>query len=448
MKVQIAVIKLVLRTNKTLSDGTHPIMLRVSYNGMKEKATGYSCNVKYWDKKNEMVKKGYPNWVMVNAELKRQKDDAIVRRDGYIASETLYTPQMILSPSEQKQAITGDLYGLIEAYMSERVVRLKTRENYKYIKNLLEEYANHRLIVTELTPTFVRSFAKHLEGKLSDGSIKNILNGVRAICQYAVEKGIVKENAFDGWRYNRSYRTSSKLEYIHWRTLEIMKQMLMEEIIDSDGKMYSYRDDALDMIINRKSDLFARYLFMSIVLWQGLAPIDLCQIRKKDIVIKYLGDKQYYCWDGKRKKTGKPVKIRIPADSIYAQVMVRTMLMFNDDCEWLFPVLKGLNADVDDKLQRRISNTMSALSPKLKDWFKVVNDKVVQHNVENNDNIPLVPDGCTLYAARHSYAMAYMAKGGSPIALATLMGRSANNLGQYITQLTEESDLVDAVSIL
>ena len=78
MKVQIAVIQLVLRTNKTLSDGTHPIMLRVSYNGMKEKATGYSCNVKYWDKKNEMVKKGYPNWVMVNAELKRQKDDAIV----------------------------------------------------------------------------------------------------------------------------------------------------------------------------------------------------------------------------------------------------------------------------------------------------------------------------------------------------------------------------------
>ena len=123
--------------------------------------------------------------------------------------------------------------------------------------------------------------------------------------------------------------------------------------------------------------------------------------------------------------------------------------MFNDNCEWLFPVLKGLNADANnEKRQRRISNTMSALSPKLKDWFKVVNEKVVQHNVETNDNIPLIPNGCTLYAARHTFAMAYMAKGGSPIALATLMGRSANNLGQYITQLTEESDLVDAVSVI
>ena len=36
MKVFIAVIKLVLRANKVLADGTHPIMLRVSFNGMKE----------------------------------------------------------------------------------------------------------------------------------------------------------------------------------------------------------------------------------------------------------------------------------------------------------------------------------------------------------------------------------------------------------------------------
>ena len=31
MKVSIAVIKLVLRTNKVLADGSHPIMLRVSF---------------------------------------------------------------------------------------------------------------------------------------------------------------------------------------------------------------------------------------------------------------------------------------------------------------------------------------------------------------------------------------------------------------------------------
>ena len=43
MKVSIAVIKLVLRTNKTLADGSHPIMLRVSFNCMKERVVMYTA---------------------------------------------------------------------------------------------------------------------------------------------------------------------------------------------------------------------------------------------------------------------------------------------------------------------------------------------------------------------------------------------------------------------
>jgi len=49
MKTTIAIIRLVLRTNKVLSTGDHPIMLRCSYSGMKEVSTGYSCSIKYWE---------------------------------------------------------------------------------------------------------------------------------------------------------------------------------------------------------------------------------------------------------------------------------------------------------------------------------------------------------------------------------------------------------------
>lgn len=45
MKTTIAVIRLVLRTNKVLSTKQHPIMLRCSFHGMKEVSTGYSCSV-------------------------------------------------------------------------------------------------------------------------------------------------------------------------------------------------------------------------------------------------------------------------------------------------------------------------------------------------------------------------------------------------------------------
>lgn len=70
MKVHSAVIKLVMRKNKTLADGTHPIMLRVSYNGQKEKATHYSCLPKEWDAKNMQLKKSVRNSAAINAALK------------------------------------------------------------------------------------------------------------------------------------------------------------------------------------------------------------------------------------------------------------------------------------------------------------------------------------------------------------------------------------------
>ena len=66
MKVHQAVIRLYLKTSKVLSDGSSPILLRVSFNGFKEVSTHYSCDARHWDKKREEVKRGYPNFLMVN----------------------------------------------------------------------------------------------------------------------------------------------------------------------------------------------------------------------------------------------------------------------------------------------------------------------------------------------------------------------------------------------
>lgn len=41
-----------------------------------------------------------------------------------------------------------------------------------------------------------------------------------------------------------------------------------------------------------------------------------------------------------------------------------------------------------------------------------------------------------------------MQRGGTPMALATLLGRSENTLGVYLKQLSEEEDLVEAVSVM
>lgn len=65
MRVSLARIRLYLKTSKKLADGSSPIMLICSFNGKKEISTHYSCVPKYWDKRNECVKKSYPNAVSI-----------------------------------------------------------------------------------------------------------------------------------------------------------------------------------------------------------------------------------------------------------------------------------------------------------------------------------------------------------------------------------------------
>ena len=247
------------------------------------------------------------------------------------------------------------------------------------------------------------------------------------------------------WKYGRELKNASKMDYIHWRTLELMKTLLLEEIIDVNGKRWSYKEGVIDKLIDKKSDLFARYLFMTMVLWQGMAPVDIGHVRKEDIKIKSIKNEDWYCWDGKRSKTSKDIKVRIRCHTVYSQVMVNTMLMFNDG-EWFLPLLNGMSKEtLEDQRKKRISNALVTLSPKLKQWFVEVNGEIARRKVENNEVYQLIPTECTYYSARHSYAMMFMAKGGSPLALATMLGRSVNTLAQYVKLLEEDEDIVNDV---
>lgn len=452
MKVSIARIRLYLKEGKTLSDGTNPIMLMCSFNGRKEVSTSYSCVPKYWDKKSECVKRGYPNYVMINHAINEIKNEAIERRNEYERLGEVYTPQMILAPKKVLSGVRNDLNGLICDYIAEKGLKENTAYNWKYLFNLISEFDNKDVIVNELRLEYVKRFIKwmQVDKKLSDGVIKMVLSKVAAICNYAIGKGLMNESdyPFKEWKYSLKFKTASKLDYIHWKTLDIMKEMLLDDIIVRNGNLWSYKDKVLDELMDKNSALFARFMFMEMVLWQGMAQVDLCHVRKEDIDVKTINGQDYYSWDGKRSKTLKAVKVRIPCHTVYSEMMVKTMLMFNQG-EWFLPVLNGLSLETSENIRKhRISNTLGALSPKLKEWFKRVNEEVIKRNVEDKSDIPLIDMKCTFYSSRHSFAMMYMMKGGSPMNLATLLGRSANTLSQYIKELSEEGDLVEAVSII
>ena len=435
MKVSIAVIKLVLRTNKVLADGSHPIMLRCSFNGMKERSTGYSCSVRFWDKKAECVKRGYPNFVMVNAELKKQKDEAIRRRDEYIASDEVYTPSMVLAREEVRNVLTNDFRGLIERYIDEKGLEARTIEKWWIVYRSVLRYSGRKsLLINEINEAFCRRYCRWLEEKeMSSGSIKSYMGKVVALLHYAVSLDLIDKYPLDGWKYHKEYRESKSELYIHSRTLDVMMEMFLDEVIVRNGERWKYVDGAVEQLMDIHSELYSHYLYMITYYLCGLAPLDVSLLKKKDIKTTMVKEKTYYVIDGHRSKTSMPYHMLIPMGCIESNVLIRTMLMFNDG-DYFLPTLNGFEGN----LRKRVNNLYTYHGKHLVEWFQRVNEEIVRRNVEGEAHLELIDLECRYYSARHSYIMAQIQKPNvNLLKIATVTGKSVTTLHQYLTYLND-----------
>lgn len=437
-KTSSAKIRLYLKTGKVLSDGSSPIMLMCSFNGRKEVSTGCSCTIKYWSKKEECVKKGYSNWLMINSIIKKMKDDAIAIRDEYERLGEPYTPSMILSPRKSLSAVSNDLKTIVQRYIDEKGVGDRTIEKLWIVYRSMVKYYGREVIVNEIDEAFCRKYARWCEGNgLSAGSIRSYLSKIGAICHFAIGKGIMSSYPFENWKYHLDYRESKSELYIHHRSMEIMMEMFLDECIIRNGQRWSYRDGAVEQLMDIHSELYAHYLYCTGYYLKGISPADISVLKKSDI--KAIGVKNISCYaiDGRRSKTGQLYKIRLLQGCLESGVLIRTMLMFNPG-DYFLPTLNGFEGNV----KKRINNIYTYHGKHLVDWFQKVNERIVQINVENDDNIPLIDLSCRYYSYRHSYIMSQIQKPNvNLLKIATETGKSVSTIHQYLTLLNDE-DLI------
>ena len=435
MKVEIAVIKLVLRTNKTLADGSNPIMLRVSFNGLKEKSTGYSCLPKYWDKKNEIVKKGFPNFVMVNSELKRLKDEAIARRDRFVASNEVYTPSMILARETIRNAVTNDFYSLCERYLAERDLTSNGLGAWHNARKALKDFTKtSQLLVNEINIAFCKKFCKYLEEKgLSSSSIRLYASKIVVIMRYAHKLKLIDSYPLDDWSYRKSYPDEKREGYIHYKTMEFMMQNFIDEIIiRTNDKRFTYREGAIEKLLNVKSELYTKYLYLIGYYLCGLAPVDISLLKKTDLKTITVNGVDYYAIDGRRSKTGAQYKIRVPKNTIESAVLINTMIIFNEG-EYFLPTLNGY---VGNKIDNRLSKVYDR--KRLLPWFNEINSLIATHNATSDESMNFIDLDLKFYSYRHTYIMSELQKPNvNLLRLATLTGKSLVTLHQYAELLSD-----------
>jgi integrase/recombinase XerD len=275
-KVTIAVIH---ETRRTLSDGTHPVKLRVTYKGQRKYYTvnfdpeRKGLTVKEWEKvESKNPRKAYREY---SETLKAFEHDA---------RETVKDiPEFSFEAFEKKffnNEASNDLLASMLSIAGDFRKRggLKTADTYLYAVKSLKKFANsERLPFSKVTPEFLRRYehwmltqGKEIRKKGKDGTVKivRIPNSKTTISMYlrAVRATFNKAEIKDGYPFG-------KRKYEMPTAQKVKKALTLEEI----GMIYKY-----DALPGSTRDRIRDYFILS-YLCNGMNMKDLALLKYKDI---------------------------------------------------------------------------------------------------------------------------------------------------------------------
>ena len=426
-KVYEPQIKLVLRKEKPLKDGTMPIFLRVSFNGVKERATGYSCDMAHWDASGERVLRGFPNFKVINEELNRIKSVAVEERTKQRVNGKGFDIAIILrSGCVKNDAVdscaTNTFSGLVGAYLASHSLSYNTRQAWVVVRNRLISCFGD-----DTSQWDIDKFVKRCEADgLSDSTMSLLMGKVKAL-------GLNIKN----FNINR-YKCAIRQHYIDKRAMLFVKSRLLGMIAHIKGNTFTFTDEYIESFNKPLSTpLWSLYIYYLLYL-TALAPIDLAFLKKENVELKYIGSDEYFIIKGNRCKTGVPFVISIKRN-LENNILIWGLLMFNKG-EYLTPICNGLTDK--DRMNHRQRNVILRCSKHLKKLFDDINQDIIKHNFDEKDNVPIIDKECTYYSARHSRAtQIYNSPDATLGMLTTMLGRSPSNISVYLKQLSSESDL-------
>lgn len=408
MKVTTATVHFKQRTQKTLADGTHPIMLVVQWQGRKEQATGISCTEEQWDSTNECFKKRMPNYVQLNKLLISLKNEVIQRKLYYEQTSTPYTAAMLLEKKDL-DGTTLRLNDICSQMVKERRLSLKRKLSIDTAYNKICEFMDKDdIVITELTDIKLIDYMKWLDSRIANNTIFNYVSTLYSVIQYAYDADIIN-------KFPKKAKEYFKKKYHR----EIHHKALPEENID---KLIWYwnelRCNGTDMY-SRYSKGFPLTVYLISYAMFGLAPIDILKLRQNQLSQVEVKGSPYYRIDTNRSKTNRNVRVFVNAD-IYGD-MIQPFI--SEEREYFLPIL---NSDMDEKRILQESVNLNGM----------VNAKLADIAEE------LEIEKFTWYSARHSFASIQVHNNANLGMIATAMGRSITGITSYIKNLSTDEDLI------
>lgn len=459
MKRQQATIKLALR-NEQASDGTHKVVLRVQWQGKRSDLTlPIALNPTEWNEDKQEVRKNNANSKILNVTLNGYKEKAVKVRDSFILNNQTYTAKQIIDGVKQDDRTANKSHSLKSVMMeyltdTPKPFALNTVNQYKQALNNFLRFLNvDDMAITSITKrdcdNWLNYLASDSEGIKSDNTKRRYAVCVRTIFSYGMEKKYITDIPFT---YKDRYSPNKRFGRVeHPKALTPYQYDLLTEYyydVREHSETWSknmYKPYSKEFILN---------FFLCGCNLQGLAPIDLLKLSKRDI-IKRTTNKIIF--ELKRTKTGKGVILTLYNNEYKMMFDPYLKRIDEDGKDLLFPLFDGVRLTDNETITKKMKDFIQCASTNLKKVWRSFNkwlkDKVTDKGYYKiNDNIIITLDniqdyyiqnGITLYSYRHTFATLSLIKGRSAYDLARDLGRTVANIDEYIGTLPQSQEIRD-----
>ena len=388
---------------KTLSNGEHPLMLRVCKDG-KRKYVSLKVSVKseHWDFKKNKPKRGCPNKEglekLISQHINSYSQEII---DLAVEGKDYTTTTLIEKVTDAKSLKTVN--NLFQDYICSLMQegRVGYALSVKQVYNSLLDYRGHLdFYLTEVDVAWLKSYEVWLRSKgLADNTIGIRFRTLRVVYNFALMNGFVKPELYPFKKY--------KVSKLHQATAKraISKEQVMLLVNYDNSHSRLYKRLAVDMLI-------FSYLM------GGINFVDMCMLTKDNIE------------DGRliyvRKKTKKLIKLPL-------QERATQIIDTYNDCKrkYLFPIL-GDKARTPIQTKDRIYDVLSNINRHLK---KIGEEYGFELKI-------------TTYVARHTQATVMKRAGVSTSVISELMGHSSERVTQYYLDSFGNKQVDDAMKNL
>lgn len=359
-----ATVKVILYTSKTLSNGEHPIMLKITKNRIRKYiALGINSTLEQWDKNKEQPKPRHPNRVEIVGLISRIEKEFNDKIQEFSISQREYSIQQLVD-AVSKNTKTILVFDFFDQHIKNLTEEGRTgyAKTFNDCKQMLMKFSdNSSLSFLDINFSFLSQWESWMrKNDFKETSMAVYFTTFRVLYNKAVKEELISHNTYPF----KDFKVSKFNTRTRKRAIEKEEILKIEALELADGSKLKE----------------AQNIFIFSYFNQGMNFIDIAELKWGDITKNWT---MMY----ERNKTGHNFTIQLNEKSI-AILQYYQKITGGDSKNYVFPILNKERHIEPNQIYNRAKKVLKQVNANLKILAKQVG----------------IDADLTTYVARHTYA--------------------------------------------